>query len=273
MLFNSPLIMVRSKATQQKRFNFIIPGVLYLVLLYASSCKITRETSYFETLRKDTTLTGFIQNDFESKIQAGDQLSIIATSLSSVEDEQFNKAASASGSATTGGFNVLKDGSVLLHRLGHFQAAGFTRKELSTKLQQALLPFMKEPIVNVNYLNHKVTIMGAVGGPQVLPMPEEQLSIIDVLVKSGDITQNGLKNRVMIIREADNRKIIKYVNLQDASIFKSPWYYVQPNDIVVVRGDTDKVEKEERRQKFLTNFSLVTSVFSFVVVLYTLITR
>ena len=272
MLFNSPLIMNQTKLSLRRCLHRTIPGFLFLMLVLASSCKITRQLSYFETLRKDTTLTGFISNDFESKIQAGDQLSIVATSLSSVEDEQFNKAAASAG-ATMSGFTVFKDGTVLLHRLGNVRVAGLTRKELSNKLQGLLIPFMKEPIVNVNYLNHKVTIMGAVGGPQVLQMPEEQLSIIDVLVKSGDITPEGLKNSVMVIREENNQKKIKYLNLQDASIFSSPWFYVRPNDIVLVRGDTDKFEKEQRRQKFQTNFSLFTSLLSFVILIYTLVIR
>lgn len=265
--------MNHTKLSQQRCLHRTIPGLLFLMLVLASSCKITRQATYFETLRKDTTLTGFISNDFESTIQVGDQLSIVATSLSPAEDEQFNKGASASTSLSVSGYTVFKDGSVLLHRLGYFKVAGLTRRELAGKLQLALLPFMKEPILNVNYLNHKVTIMGAVGGPQVLQMPEEQLSIIDVLVKSGDITPEGLKNSVMVIREENNQKKIKYLNLQDASIFSSPWFYVRPNDIVVVRGDTDKFDREQRRQKFQTNFSLFTSLLSFVILIYTLVTR
>ncbi len=272
MLFNV-FIMIDIKSSRQTFSSQKILFFLVLLSVFATSCKVTRQTSYFETLRRDTTLNGFVRNDFENKIQVGDQLGIIATSLSTLEDEQFNKAAAPGLTPTVSGFLVLKDGTVLLHRLGNFPAAGLTRKELSVRLQEALLPYMKEPIVNVQFLNHKVTVMGAVGGPQVLPMPEEQLSLIDVLVKSGDIGETGLKNSVMVIREEEDRKIVKYVNLQDASIFNSPWFYVQPNDIVVVRSDIDKLDREEKRLKFQTNLGLITSITSFIILIVTLITR
>ncbi len=272
MLFNV-FIMIDIKSARQTYSLKQILVFFFFLTVFASSCKITRQTAYFETLVKDTTLSGFVNNDFENKIRVGDQLGIVATSLSSLEDDLFNKAASAGGGPTVSGFLVLKDGTVLLHRLGYVTAAGLTRRELSVRLQEALLPYMKEPIVNVQFLNHKVTIMGAVGGPQVLAMPEEQLSLVDVLVKSGDITELGLKNSVMVIREQEDKKIVKYLNLQDASIFDSPWYYVQPNDIVVVRGDLEKITREEKRQRFQTNLGLVTSITSFVILIVTVITR
>jgi polysaccharide export outer membrane protein len=234
---------------------------------------VSKENVYFKTLQKDTTISQLLNKDFESKIQVADQLSIVATSLSTVEDDLFNKAASQSINPSQGGFKVYEDGTVLLHRLGEVKAAGLTRQELANQLQVDLLPYMKDPIVNVNYLNHKITVIGKVGTPQVLPMPEEQLSLIDVLVQSGDVGKDGLLNQVMVIRDSSDKKIVKFVDLEEHSIFTSPWYYVQPNDIVVVRADVEKIKAEEKRTKFQSNFGLVTSIISFVILIYTLITR
>ena len=219
----------------------LLTGFFILTTMILPSCRVSKENVYFKTLQKDTSISKLVSKDFESKIQVADQLSIVATSLSAAEDEQFNKAASQSTSPAQSGFKVYDDGTVLLHRLGKVKAAGLTRKELAEKLQVELLPFMKDPIVNVNYLNHKITIIGKVGTPQVLPMPEEQLSLIDVLVKSGDISKDGLLNQVMVIRDSSDKKIVKFVDLENHSIFTSPWYYVQPNDIVVVRADVEKI--------------------------------
>jgi polysaccharide export outer membrane protein len=171
------------------------------------------------------------------------------------------------------GFLVEKDGKILLHRLGYVTAAGLSRKQLALLLQNELLPYMKDPIVNVGYLNHKVTVMGAVGGPQVMNMPEEQMSILDVLVKSGDIGKDGLKNKVMIIREEGADKKVKLLNLEDQSVFTSPWYYVQPNDIVYVPLDIVKLEKNEKRQNLQTNLSLIITVVSFTLLILYRISR
>jgi polysaccharide export outer membrane protein len=254
------------------RSKLIWAAVFFFTVLL-SSCRISKENVYFKTLQKDTTINKLVSKDFESKIQVADQLSIVATSLSTDEDNQFNKAAATSSSPAQSGFKVYEDGTVLLHRLGKVKAAGLTRKDLADQLQVDLLPYMKDPIVNVNYLNHKVTVIGQVGTPQVLQMPEEQLSLIDVLVKSGDIGKNGLLNKVMLIRDSSNKKIVKFVDLEDHSIFSSPWFYVQPNDIVVVRADLEKIRSDERTRNVQTNIGLFASILSLVIVVYTLITR
>jgi polysaccharide export outer membrane protein len=238
-----------------------------------ASCISTRQSVYFNTIQSDTTIAGFVTNDFESKIRVGDRLDIKVTSLSTVEDEQFNKAAAVGTVPEMSGFLVEKDGKILFHRLGYVTAAGLSRKELAVLLQNELLPYMKDPIVNVGYLNHKVTVMGAVGGPQVMNMPEEQMSIIDVLVKSGDIQKDGLKNKVMIIREEGADKKVKLLNLEDQSVFTSPWYYVQPNDIVYVPLDIVKLQKIERRQNLQTYLGLAITVVSFTLLILDRISR
>lgn len=236
-------------------------------LFFLCSCSSTRHYSYLKTIQKDTTIRNFVSNDFESKIQPGDKLNITVTSLSATEDEQFNKAAAPAVGEGVGGFEVGPDGNVLLHRLGRVAVAGLTRRELAAKLEKDLLAYMKEPIVNVQYVNHKVTVIGAVSKPGIVVMPEEQLNIFEVLVKSGDIRAEGMKNRVMIVREEEKDKKVKLVNLEDHSIFNSPWYYLKPNDIVVVTEDYQAADKKERNQQLRTNLSLAASGISLIIII------
>ena len=155
------------------------------------------------------------------------------------------------------------------HSLGQLKASGFTRREFSKDLQTRLSPFLKEAVVSVNYLNHKVTVMGAVGSPRVLPLNGEQISIIDLMVLSGDITENGKYNDVIIIRDEGNNKIVKHVNLEDKSIFTSPWYYIKSNDIVFVPKDADRIRKENARNTFQTTLGLVLSGIGLLTVILT----
>ncbi|MEQ1554212.1 MAG: polysaccharide biosynthesis/export family protein [Ferruginibacter sp.] len=241
--------------------------LIYIAILSLSSCKVTSQGSYFKTLQKDTTLQNFVSNDYESKIIKGDKISISVSSLSPSEDAFFNNPASTSSLATTAGYLVQQDGTILLHRLGAIVAEGLTRKELSKKIENGLLPYTKEPIVTVNYLNHKITILGEVSKPQVLNMPEEQISIIDALVLSGDVTPNAIRNNITVIREEGNQKKVKHINLEDHSIFTSSWYYAKPNDIIIVAADNVKYVKEENKKKLQTNLSLVASVVSLVIII------
>ncbi len=262
--------MILYFALQRFKKIFFWSVVFFFGSFFFSSCKITSQSQYFKNLQKDTTLTGFTPNNFESKIKKGDQLSITVTSLNPAEDILFNGATisgDASKSFTAGGNTVMQDGTVLLHRLGNVTAEGFTRKEFAVKLQKDLLAFLKEPIVKVAYLNHTITILGEVGKPQVFALQQEQISLIDALVLSGDITAIGKRNDVTIIRENGSEKQVKHINLEDNSVFSSAWYYLQPNDIVLVNADTDKYIKEEKRRKLQTNLSLAASGISLLLII------
>jgi polysaccharide biosynthesis/export protein len=258
-------------------FQRIIPtiGIIsFLVVCFTSSCKVTKQSSYFKTLQqRDTTLQGFVSNDFESKIIVGDRLNLTVTSLSPAEDALFNsiqigeKAVTGATGSILSGYIVQADGTIALHRIGNIKAVGYTRKELARQIEKALLPYMKEPLAQINYNNHKITILGEVGKPQVINMPEEQISIIDALVLSGDISLNGKRDKVTIIRENGNEKQVKHVNLEDHSIFSSPWYYVKPNDIILVARDDDKFAKKEKREKLQGTLTLVASAVSLVIII------
>ena len=254
-----------------RAYLFLPSFCIGISILLFSSCKVTKPSAYFTNLKKDTTLRGIVTPDFELKIRKGDRLLIKVSSLSSVEDALFNSASTSSSvetaGTTSGGFVVQQDGTILLHRLGIMQVMGFTRRELSTKLQEKLLDYMKEPIVQVNFLNHKITVLGEVGSARVLALPEEPLSLIDALVLSGDVTAKAKRTNITIIREEGTDKKVKHINLEDNSIFSSPWYYVHPNDIILVSADTDKFVKEENRRKLQTTLSLVASGISLLIII------
>ncbi|MEO7444422.1 MAG: polysaccharide biosynthesis/export family protein, partial [Ferruginibacter sp.] len=168
---------------------------------------------------------------------------------------------------------VKPDGSILLHRLGETRVEGLTRRQLAEKLQKDLMPYMKEPIVNVVFLNHKVTVIGEVGNPGVVQMPGEQMPLLEVLMASGDIKPTAKKDKVMVIRDNGNEKKVKIVNLEDYSIFSSPWYYSQPNDIIYVLADKNDLAKQEKKKTVQTTVTLVASGLSFIFLVVDRITR
>lgn len=250
--------------------------IIFLGPVLFSACRTPKMGTYFKTVTKDTTYTGFVTNDFESKIQKKDVLVITVSSMSRDMDERFNAAAAVASTVTQGatpGYLVNDQGNITIHFIGVVPAEGLTRKELKEKIEKALLPYMKDPIITVQYLNHKVTILGEVTKPQVFNMPEEQLSLIDVIANSGDLKENADRKKIMIVREIKNEKQVKYVNLEDHSIFSSTWYYVQPNDIVYVLPDSKKYVKEENRKKFQTTLSLVASFASLLITIINVILR
>lgn len=146
-------------------------------------------------------------------------------------------------------------GNILIHMLGSVHVEGLSRNELK---QKELLPYMKEPIVGVQYLNHKITVIGFVERPQVITLTGEQMPLLDALVTSGDLKDVAKRDDIMIIREQGDQKQIKHNNLQD-QLFSSPWYYLQSNDIVYVMPDKNRSDKDEKRRTLQTTMALIVS--------------
>jgi polysaccharide export outer membrane protein len=93
------------------------------------------------------------------------------------------------------------------------------------------------------------------------------MSIIDALALSGHVSPNGTLQDVMVIRETDGTKQFKHLNLENASIFTSPWYYLQPKDILVVNPDENKLYTEAKRTRNLQLLSTTLSIISIILIL------
>ncbi len=255
-----------------KRFKkiFLLLAIAFSGSCLFSSCKTTSQSQYFNTLKRDTTLAGTASSAVELRIKKGDLLAIKVSSLSAQEDALFNgsgSSISATAAPSSAGYQVMQDGTILLHRIGNVKAEGFTKNELANKIQTGLLPFLKEPIVTINFLNHKVTVFGEVAAPKVISMTDDRLSLIDALVLSGDLTAVGKRNDVVVIRDNGPDKEVKHINLEDHSIFSSSWFYLQPDDVVLVNADTEKYVKEEKRRKLQNNLSLAASGISLLLII------
>jgi polysaccharide export outer membrane protein len=97
-------------------------------------------------------------------------------------------------------------------------------------------------------------------------MPEEQLSILEVLGASGDINLLGKKDNVLIIRETEAGKQFKRLNLEDHSVFNSEWYYLKPDDVVYIEPNDKKIN-EEKRARTQQTISLALSGLSLAIII------
>jgi polysaccharide export outer membrane protein len=170
------------------------------------------------------------------------------------------------GTSSANGYVVDMNGNIQLHRLGNMHAEGMTRRELKNKIETDIKPYLKDPVITVRYLNHRVTVIGEVGKPQVIPMPEEQLSVLEVLGASGDITLMGKRDNILIIRETETGKQFKRLNLENHSVFTSEWYYLKPDDVVYVEPN-DKIVRDEKRQRTQQTVALAMSGLSLAIII------
>lgn len=246
--------------------------VISALLYSCSALKQPANSYYFKNIQNDTLINSFFLRNGETKIRKYDRLGITIASSSREEDAVYNAPAgimSASGGAGTGaaisGYTVDNNGNIQLHKIGVLHVEGITRKQLKEKIQTDLQPYLKDPIVSVQYLNHSVTIIGEAKAPKVIPMPEEKISLLEVLAAAGDITENADKTNLLIIRENENGKEAKRINLEDKAILSSPWYYLQPDDVVYISPSDARIKEkydEARRQRQVQTLSIALSAIS-----------
>jgi len=100
--------------------------------------------------------------------------------------------------------------------------------------------------VNIRYLNYKVTVIGEVGHPTVINVPNEKISLLEALGLAGDLTIYSKRDNVLIIREIEGAKSFQRINLNTNELFTSPYYYLKSNDVVYVETNKNKVASTSR---------------------------
>lgn len=229
-----------------------------LLAVMGTSCVTTQKTAYFFDAQ-DTTLISKFDN-FEALIQKNDILSISISSLNAEASAVFNtpntystvtQTSTGSTATTGGGYLVNPEGNIQLPILGNIKAAGITKKQLKDDITQLILDkkLLIDPIVTIRHLNYDVTVIGEVGKPTVITVPNERISLIKALGLAGDITVYGKKDNVLLIREVDGKRKVTRIDLNSKNFLTSPYYYLQPNDVVYVEPNKEKLLAANRSQQ------------------------
>ena len=250
----------------------IIVFISVAVLFLCESCNSSKKIAYFENVKDDSykSTLGIV----EAPIQRNDILSISISSLNAEASAIFNPGTAASnkgsttstgGSIESGGYLVNSDGNIQLPILGNVTAAGLTKKQLRENITNTILAkkLLIDPIVDIRHLNFEVTVIGEVARPTVITVPSERISLIKALGLAGDLTIYGKRENVLLIREEDGKKTTKHIDLNSKDFLNSPYYYLQPNDVVYVEPNKTKVATASRSQQVVP---IILSSLSIIVI-------
>ena len=246
---------------------------LVCVLIVSGSCVNTRKAVYFNDIQ-DITLNPPPISDLEPLIRPNDILSISVSSLNPEASQVFNAPNRPASDIYIGpsptttqsvGYLVDLDGNIQFPILGTIKAAGLTKKVFKDHLTKTLLDkkLLVDPIVDVRYLNFRVSVLGEVARPTVVTVPSEKISLLEALALAGDLTIYARRDNVMIIREENGQRIIKRMDLNSTNLFTSPYYYLKPNDVIYVEPSKAKVATTNRANQWIP---VVFSVMSFGII-------
>jgi len=168
----------------------------------------------------------------------------------------------------TPGYLVDKNGEVELPFAGKIKLQGYTTVEARDVIRTEMSKYVKDPIVNVKFANFKITVLGEVMRPATYIMPTEKVTIFDALGQAGDLTIYGRRENVLVIRDSvSNQKSMAHLNLNSKDVMSSPYFYLQPNDVVYVEPNKAKAASTDAVKN--RNFAIIASVLSVLIVLAT----
>lgn len=234
--------------------------LISLMAFLSVSCRQSQELAYISDAQRDSAQA--ILSNYASTIHPGDQLYIYVYSQTPESAVPFNEesrtfAAEMSRNVDGGkvgdvahtakvrqtdGYLVTEEGFITFPVLGKLMAAGLTQDSLAHAIERYLVEggYINDPIVTISPLNFRVSVIGEVKRPRELHVTGNRLTILEAIAMCGDLTTYGLRENVTILREVDGTTTPIEINLTSKTLFDSPAYYLQHNDIVYVEPNNKR---------------------------------
>ncbi len=254
--------------------KFFLVSCLIIGVLF-SSCITNKDVVYLQD--KGTMVNDSLQIQTLVKpyrVQINDLLSINVKALDKELVEIFNPTTNEVGTSQQElyytGFPVDLHGNIEFPILGQINVLGFTIEEIEERVKELLLQkYFKETaqiFVIVKLAGLRYTVTGELGGAGVYTLFQDRVNIIEALANAGDISNTGDRTDIVILRQYPDGQKIHHIDLTDIAALKSPYYYVQPNDIIMVKPLRRKaIGFGETAAQTLTT---IVSVFSVLVSTY-----
>ena len=227
--------------------------ILTLLLMAITSCQSTKNIAYIQN--SDSISYANSRFLYDAKIMPKDQLTITVNTVNPEASLPYNLLLQNSYSqgrtlSTTGGtlmpYLVDNEGYINFPVVGRLKVSGLTKSECENLILDKIRPFMAEaenPVVTVRMSSYSVSVLGEVARPGSFQVGREKITILEALAQAGDLTIYGVRDKVKLIREdSTGKKEIHTLDLTNANIVNSPYYYLQQNDIVYVEPNKVKAQ-------------------------------
>lgn len=265
----------------RKNSYFGIALVGLTMLLATVSCTSYKEVPY---LQNSNELTNIEQSAelFDARVKIGDLLNInvlsskdpIASSIYNLTVgalyENYNSLTTMKALQT---YQVNNEGYINFPVVGKLHVVGKSNTEIENLILDKIKPaFKEEPVVTVRFANYRISVLGEVTAPGTFVVNNEKINIFEALALARDMTIYGRRDNVKLIRDKEDGKTeIHELNLNDASIVTSPYYYLEQGDIVYVTPNKAKAKNSDIGSTTSLWFSATSILISLVSLLYNIL--
>ena len=265
-----------------KQISFFALIVTTAFLL--GSCGSTKNVAYFQN--SDTVDLSQSQFLYDAKIMPKDQLTITVSTTNEEAAVPFNltvptpqsvNSRSSYSQAMLQTYLVDNSGNITYPIIGEIHVGGLTKSEAENMIREKIKVYMAEaenPIVTVRMTGYQISVIGEVARPGTFTVSREKITVLEALAQAGDLTIYGMRNNVQLIREdADGKKAIYFLNLNDANLINSPYYYLQQNDVIYVTPNKVKAQNSSVGSMTSLWFSATSILISLTSLLYNILSR
>lgn len=240
---------------------------LAILLIWTAGCSAPKNIVYFQNAEYIRGMA--LQAEQQLTLRPEDKINIVVNSADPMLMQQFNLYANSSNGRSLGStvtpltssgnvsssssgvmlaYTVNGEGDINFPVLGKLAVGGKTRSEVAAYVRQRLIErgLVKDPIVTVEYVNLSVKVLGEVKTPGRIDILRDSYTILDAIADAGDLTIDGQRENIMVMREVDGEDQTYFINLCDRQdLLTSSAYYLQQNDVVYV-SPTSKRLREAR---------------------------
>jgi len=252
--------------SKQKIFN----KVLLLSILIIYSCVSKKQLLYLQDLK---TYNNSEVISSKNTLQENDILSIKVSSFEKEASTPYNTASNFNGVSPQliqlNGYLVSKNKTINFPVLGEISVAGKTTQNLENYLKEILQSggHLIKPNVIVRLLNSKVTILGEVRSPGTYNFTENNISLLQALGLAGDLTIDGNRKDILLIRESDGQRTTTKLDITSASFLTSTYQNIKPNDVIIVNPNSKKVKSAGLIGNISTALSIASILLSTIILI------
>jgi len=250
------------------RSSRLILSSLFIFLLISSltGCLSRKKINYFQDAKIADTMTEEMKEVQEKKvkqikIRPYDVIDVRVSTPSEEMNKLFNNIGGQNrnnnqnfGGAYGSGFSVNKDGTIDLPVIGEINVLNLTIGEATKLIEDKLSEYVKDPFVQVKFLNYKVFVLGEVSNQGLVTINNEQATIMEAISLAGGMRQLANKQNVRVFRGTPENPIVHRLDMTSVSAMNSPGYFMEPYDIIYV--------EPLRRKTILSNVNTVNAIVS-----------
>ena len=238
--------------------------------ILTTSCVSKKNITYFQN---DLVDQSKVSNSYKTVYKPDDLLQINISSIDMEAVIPFNLSSSASTEMTSSNpqtYLIDSNGEIDFPILGKLTIGGLSREDAVKLFKDKLDPtYVKSPSINIKITNFKLTVLGDVKKPGTFTIPNERITILEAIGLAGDLNLSGQRQNILVTREEGEKKVFHSLDLLSNTLFTSPAYYLQQNDVVYVDQNFAKSQDATSNKKT----GLFISVAAVIVALINALTR